>query len=305
MCGGLPQGAGGKRIRIKELTMVLFTPAKITDDQWAEKLLDGEVFMKPLREFGSCGRLDNLNDKKLNNNYRGDIFEGTSKVFASAEDSEFMQGVDPEFKNVANNLRYIDCGDIQYFKIFSLYCLEYDPQKDFFIRPDPKMREFGDTAIIICDFCEFLRRLALKVDKKWEKYLFLADRISFYDFSETKNIDPVFSKSDSFRYQNELRIAVGELKHNPFAREVAAKNALSFNCTLEREIFQIGSIKDIAIKLNIDDFLNLNLPNDFSCRWPTNNDPNNMTLFDHAVQDTKRQMSNYKSLCVNPTVTIY
>lgn len=29
-----------------------FIPVKVTDREWAEKLLDGEVFMRPLYEFG-------------------------------------------------------------------------------------------------------------------------------------------------------------------------------------------------------------------------------------------------------------
>ena len=28
-----------------------FIPVKVTDREWAEKLLDGEVFMRPLYEF--------------------------------------------------------------------------------------------------------------------------------------------------------------------------------------------------------------------------------------------------------------
>ena len=30
-----------------------FIPVKVTDREWAEKLLDGEVFMRPLYEFGA------------------------------------------------------------------------------------------------------------------------------------------------------------------------------------------------------------------------------------------------------------
>lgn len=284
--------------------MVIFTPAKITDNQWAEKLLDGEVFMRPLREFGSWSRADKLNDKQLNNYYRGDDFEGTSFVFKSVDDSEFMRGADPNFKKLAKNLRYIDCGDIQFFKIFSLYCLEYNPQTNFLIKPNPRIKEFGDSAVIICDFCEFLRRLEIKVIEKWDKYLFFVDRVSFYDFSKTKSINPLFSKGNCYRYQKELRIAVCELEHNPFARGKNAMDALSLKCSSEKEIFNIGSIRDIAVKITIDDFLNLNLPEGFSCRWLTNNDQNKMTLFDRVVRDTKEQMSNYKSILVKPTITI-
>lgn len=33
--------------------MEKFILVKVTDKEWAERLLDGEVFMRPLHEFGS------------------------------------------------------------------------------------------------------------------------------------------------------------------------------------------------------------------------------------------------------------
>lgn len=34
-----------------------FVLVKITDKKWADKLLDGEVFLRPLTEFGSGNRV--------------------------------------------------------------------------------------------------------------------------------------------------------------------------------------------------------------------------------------------------------
>ena len=96
--------------RIKKL----FTPVKVTDSKWAEKLLDGEVFMRPIREFGSWTHLENLNDPVLNNSARGDIYEGTSAVFASAEDSLLMKGFDTDARSSFKKISYIDQGDVQF-----------------------------------------------------------------------------------------------------------------------------------------------------------------------------------------------
>ena len=37
-----------------------FIPVKVTDGIWADKLLAGEVFMRPLYEFGMWSALDKL-----------------------------------------------------------------------------------------------------------------------------------------------------------------------------------------------------------------------------------------------------
>lgn len=260
--------------------MLLFIPAKVTDNEWAEKLLDGEIFMRPLHEFGSWGRVGNHMNKELNNDFRGDISEGTSSVFKNADDSEIFSAVDPELKSVANNLRYID-DEMQFIKIFSLYCLEYVPEIDGFKKPDSRMKEFGNTAVIIQNFSEFTRRFLLAIFKKWPDPLVLMDRVRFYDFSESRKVDPLFNKMTSYSYQNELRLAASELVSGNIVR------------SLQRETIQIGDIRDIAIKLDIDDFLNLNLPTSFWWKWAVSYGFREKTVVEHLIEETRQQMRNH------------
>ena len=285
--------------------MELFTPVKVLSQKYAESLLNGVVFMRPLREFGSWTRFDHLNDKELDNSFRGDYFEGTVEVFSDVEDSVFFQKLNPNFKEIVKNVRYIDQGEIQYLKLFCLYRMEYDPTTDFFKQPDPRIRNFGDTAVIILDFGEFLRRFALKLFERWPKAVFLVDRITYYDHSLTKKIPPAFGKSKQYEYQKELRIAIGELHEGHFAQEPEAEKVYALVRSAENEILQIGNIRDIAIRIPIDDFLNLKLPSDFWCRWPTSNDPSKKTLFDLLVQDTERQLKHYETKCVKPAFSTW
>lgn len=44
-----------------------FIPVKITDKKWADKLVNGEVYMRALHEFGSWGNVTEK-DTVLNNN---------------------------------------------------------------------------------------------------------------------------------------------------------------------------------------------------------------------------------------------
>ena len=73
-----------------------FIPVKITDKEWADRLLDGEVYMRSLYEFGSWNKNKN---EKLDNQFRGDIREGTAAVYSDIEKSSFTKGVDPRVKN--------------------------------------------------------------------------------------------------------------------------------------------------------------------------------------------------------------
>lgn len=46
----------------------------------------------------------------------------------------------------------------------SLYGLKYDYEKDWFIKPDTRMKQFGDTAVIIRDFDAFMFRIAMALE---------------------------------------------------------------------------------------------------------------------------------------------
>ena len=69
-----------------------FIPVKVTDREWAEKLLDGEVFMRPLYEFGAWNL--KKEDKQLNNSFRGDLCEGMSGIFGEVEERPIYDSFD-------------------------------------------------------------------------------------------------------------------------------------------------------------------------------------------------------------------
>lgn len=128
--------------------MKKFIPVKVTDRKWAGHLFDGEVFMRPLHEFG----IWNINkDGAVANQFWGDIHEGTTAVFGDTNQFPGNEGFPQDFQKVVKQISLIDAGEIQYFKIFSLYRMMYNPETDFFEKPDPRMKQFGDTAVIIRD----------------------------------------------------------------------------------------------------------------------------------------------------------
>lgn len=278
-----------------------FIPVKITDKKYADRFVKGEIYMRSLHEFGSWGDISEK-DQVLKNDYRGDLYAGVTAVFASPNDCKYFQKI--AANKQINKCCLIDESDTQYFKILSLYCWEFDDKLEKFISPDPRMAKFGDTAVVILDICEFLDRYAGALFKKYPQLVSLLDRVETFDFNETKMLNPIFCKHVSQAYQNELRIAFGELEDNIFARGSKASEAKSLIMDYDPVILQLGDLSDIVLEMPINYWMAGSLPKGFRCRWPSNPIPQTMSNFDTVRAWTKEQMKNYRSIHVRPTYTV-
>lgn len=282
--------------------MEKFIPVKVTNKKWADRLLDGEVFMRPLYEFGSW---NTCKDESVDNQFRGDIHEGTAAVYGDIKQFPGIECFPEDFRSIVKQASLIDDGEIQFFKIFSLYRLVYDPVMDFFINPDARMKQFGDTAVIIRDYNEFIERFGKALFAKYEKVISMISPVDFFGIQDTKKIDPLFSKAKTYAYQNELRMAFCELEHNRFSIGPDADTRLTIVPDLVPVTLNIGEIRDIAIALPIEDFLELKFPDDIRLRFPMSEDPNAPTNYDGLVAWTKEQMQNYHTITAKPTFTIW
>ena len=199
-----------------------FIPVKITDKKWADRFVQGEVFMRALADFGVWNRLQNIENAKINNNFRGDLREATVRhVEENFESEQLLQGMPSELINAIKTVDYIDHSDMQYFKLFCLYNLYYNEKSGTFEDPDKQLASFGDTAVIITDMDAFIKRflvtLLAKEDKNNTHFIPVANIVEYYA-PETADIKtPLFHKTNSYAWQNELRIAIAELDiHNKF-----------------------------------------------------------------------------------------
>ena len=259
--------------------------------------------MRALHEFGSWGDISEKDDA-VRNNYRGDLYSGVTAVFASANECNYFTKIADEKKISINNCCLIDESDIQYYKILSLYCHELDEATQRFKPPDPRMRNFGDTAVLITDFCEFIERFAKALFEKFPKLVSMIDRVETFDFSQTRWLNPLFCKHESQGYQKELRIAFGELEKNIFAIGPGADEAYSMIWNYEPVILQLGDLSDITVEMPIEDFMNGYLPPGFKCRWPSNEIPMASSNYDIIRAETHKQMRNYRSIHVRPAYTV-
>lgn len=103
----------------------MYLPIKVMDKKWADELMQGHVFMRPVEEFQKAA----LSDKKeLNNNFRGDVGEGILRNLAPEDRDPFYDGFPDEAKKAMIQRWYLDVGEIK-TRIFSMARLEYDSEK--------------------------------------------------------------------------------------------------------------------------------------------------------------------------------
>jgi TPR repeat protein len=237
---------------------------KVTDKEWADRFLDGEVFMKSLELFS----------RNVKNAFRDDALEGFAVSFGDGY-NHFLFHTDKD----GNIEKTGEVGVVDALtwreKVFCLYCLEYDEVKGEFILPDEEMRSFGDTAVVITNPKELLNRVerALK-DRYGDSFWWAYKRVS-YNVELSKDFKySEFCKAAPYSYQNEFRIAL-DLSQNKFTdnmlieatdfakielvrllngRELRDENPDSIKDTLT---LNIGNIRDICQSMPISELLYL------------------------------------------------
>lgn len=218
---------------------------KFIDKKWADKLMDGEVFMRAIACFGDISR----RSSDSQNEFRGDVLEGINYSF----DNQF---------GLIDVLTYRE-------KIYCLYALEFDEETESLIKPDRRILEFGNTAVIIHNTNEFLCRVCYAMLDRFGNDFWTSFQRVKYDvnFSVEQPYDE-FCKASSYAYQNEFRIvldlAMG--KFNPeILKDVTDFARLNFKGKIEEDTnpdslsdsltLDIGDIRDISISVPSSELL--------------------------------------------------
>lgn len=144
-----------------------------------------------------------------------------------------------------------------------MYALEFDEEAGALIKPDNRIIEFGDTAVIIHNMGEFLHRICYAMLDRFEDNFWTSFQRVEYDvnFSVEQPYDE-FCKASSYSYQNEFRIALDLAmgKFNPETlKDVTDFARLTFPGKIEEDtdpdslsdslILNIGDIRDISISV--------------------------------------------------------
>ncbi len=258
-----------------------FVLAKITSTQYVNSFIKkGEIYMQPLDNF-----------RKSDKPGVGDMFEGVANTGANQLWSDMLQ------REAVSE--FMQCGIYDDYmaheRLFCLYAIEFD-EEGRAIKPDIRMRQFGESVILITNVKEFTRRLIDTLNKKHGDVWIGYGRVNYdVNFSKMGKYDE-FSKTEKFAWQNEFRlvedIANGRFSHEEWSgissiereklnskkdktayerlklhadgmSDFAKLMALHDGCPTElyeeigAEVIELGDLSDICKVFSIEDFLNL------------------------------------------------
>lgn len=242
---------------------------KVMNKKWTDKFMDGEIFMRTIASFGDLQK----RSEDCKNPHRGDSLEGFCFSFEDKHNpyryAKDLDGniyeVEPKQVGMIDILTYRE-------KILCLYALEYDANKHQFIKPDSRMLDFGDTAVIIYNSQEFLRRICNAMLQRFKNGFWTSFKRVDYnvEFSISQPYDE-FCKSLSYSWQKEFRIVLdlAQGKFNPDTlKDVTDYTRLTFPGTIVEDtdpdsladsiILDIGNIRDICAAIPISEFIDCN-----------------------------------------------
>ena len=226
----------------------VYLPIKVLDKEYADKLMCGEVYMRPLEEFGSwrITEYKDLGGKELNNDFRGDIGEGLVRNLAPDEKHPFFDGLSEQMKEAVIGRYFIDEEEKE-TRLFSMAKLEYDVEKHSYKEIDKRFSEFGDTVVIILDPEAFYQRICACYHRMFaSSFVVEVGEISyksiFRDFGEWG----LYVKEKKYEWQQEVRIA---------ARLRPDIQILSNREKTGPIPARIGDLSDIAIEVPIKEIL--------------------------------------------------
>ncbi len=187
---------------------------------------NGTIYCNPVEYF-----------KKLEDKFRGDIYEGASFIrnYPPGQFKMSIAGkqIDKEFNFLKLHIK--ESYEKTLGNIYSLFCLSSKILKgDKPIYLDKRLKDFGQYAILIKDNPRFLELIKNALKKK--KIVYKLGLVEYYDKNIYTGSVDVFNKPLEYSYQNEYRIYLRRRSDEPF-------------------IFRIGSLKNIAEIYSANDFI--------------------------------------------------
>lgn len=224
---------------------------KINSKQWSDKLLDGSVFMRSVHDFGTWSLTNptKTDISGLKHGIQGDAGEGIVFRVDPQKGDDYFNRFSPKLRAMMQDQSYIDEGYIQYLKGYCMYLLEYSSVDKCFLKPDPRLQGFGDSAVIILDENTFLQRLLRKMTQLYaSQFGYASSRIFYYPQGYYGPLNE-FCKRESYKWQNEFRLCIKIYdKRNMLVQDI---NPITVD---------IGSIRDIAVQIPVEDLIALKLP---------------------------------------------
>ena len=237
-------------------------PVKITDKKWADSLQSGSLFMRSLYDYGSWSAIERAwsGDQQMKSGVQGDVGEGIVRRVDPKIGDDFFNRFEPQLRAVMEDCFYIEERVFHYCKVFCMYGLTYLIPEQRYEKPDERLREFGDTAVIFLNPNEFLNRVLRGLGRQYgDNVNFRLDEIHYYPSDYYGPLDE-FCKSASYAWQNEMRIRVALLNPENFIVDAEGRKRKQIIQNTDSIIVNIGDIRDISIQIPVEDLIALKLP---------------------------------------------
>lgn len=235
------------------------------NSSYAEGFLNGKIYMNPLTSFGIANLFNPKED--MSNKYRGDLNEGLrSNIPVNHGNLHNTIPFFSELDGLPSDITLVGELDSQFLDehALSLFALYFDTEQNTFIKPDPRMMDFSrnkDTngigpTVVITKPQEFLKRVVATVSQNMGTPFWMGYGLVNYTLSDDKRAEcDEFTKSKEYAWQQEFRIAI-DLGSPKF---YVKTNQIGYDEERDAIIIDIGDIRDIAVLISTESFVNLDL----------------------------------------------
>lgn len=194
---------------------------------------EGLIYMNTFEHFRNCEDKERK-DKNENSHFLGQAGQCTIKI----DGHKFTK--EDGFINIIINAPHLNQPYLTHLYCMSCIQKEDNIREDWKIFDD-KVKDFGDTLLVILNQKIFMERLEFALRQTCEKNLteyWQGKKVEYVDFETYHGDIGPFIKDISFNHQQEWRLGVRVINcENPFS-------------------FKIGSIEDISIIIPISKFKN-------------------------------------------------
>lgn len=224
-----------------------YLPVKFLEKKYADEMLKGRIMMRPLADFGAWElQKQVLDDEGLGSGERRDVMEGTVYNLSKDEKDPFFDALDDEFKSSILGRYYIDDA-LKDTRLFCMYRMNIREDNKNYEPVNPKLREFGDTAVIILDPEKFYQRICAWSQMCFpQQYVVGVGDVNYKSVMEDYGSWGLFVKDKKYEWQKEVRI-VAHL--NPMWQRIDDKS--------EEEAWftELGDLSDIAVEVSTDELI--------------------------------------------------
>lgn len=230
---------------------------KITKKKYADMLCEGKLLIRSLGEYnGLAGPIK----EPWFQTSQGDLMDGASYIVKDIQNDPIFGEFDEDLQKIIQKAWYLDTAESM-CKVYCMYALTYLLDEQTFLTPSRKLRELGDTAVII-GIHPFTERIKESIAALYGvSPLVRIGKVQYYPLDYCGGLT-IFGKSKNYSWQQEIRIA---LTVRDGSRPLVRNGQVVYPMIEDYRPLQLdlGDLSDICYQIPLEDLLNLRLPLQF------------------------------------------